>query len=121
MKVPCYLVERFNDQPPILGADFPISPYAFVVRFPRPERFVSELEAQKCAACIVENLLGLDQGAREAFPNEYISTRMIDVKRLGQPLAIPDGTSEEWAVCVPPGSCIPRTFPRRGVPQEAVP
>jgi hypothetical protein len=79
MKIKCYLVERFNNRPPILGADFSVSPYAFVVRLRHPENFPSEEDAQRCAAEIVENLLGLDDGAREAFPNGHVTIRMIDL------------------------------------------
>lgn len=119
MKIKCYLVERFGDRPPILGADFPVSPYAFVVRLRHPENYSSAEDAQKRAADIVENLLGLDNGAREAFPNGHITTRMIDVRRLGQPLAPWDGISEEWAVCAPPWSCIPHTIPTPEIPEGA--
>jgi hypothetical protein len=120
MKTKCYLVERFDSPPPILGAGFPISPYAFVMRLHHPEKFSSEAEAERCAGSIVEKLLGLDQGAREAFPNEHITSRMIDVRRLGQPLAPADGRSDEWAVWTPPRSCIPRTIPTPEIPEEAI-
>ena len=53
----CYLVERFNSPPLVLGAPgFPSSPYAFIVHSREPVTF-SEDEAQKRASATVANLL----------------------------------------------------------------
>jgi hypothetical protein len=56
MKSECYLVERFNNPPPVLGTGFPLSPYAFIVHFREPVTF-SDDEAQKRASATVAYLL----------------------------------------------------------------